>query len=44
MSMPERNDVVADGGVPVEEADMPLVDLSDKYVPDEEQEPVNHGE
>lgn len=33
-----------DGGVSVEEADMPLSELSETYVPDVDQEPVNHGE
>lgn len=33
-----------DGGVSVEEADMPLSDLSETYVADVDQEPVNHGD
>lgn len=33
-----------DGGVSVEEADVPLSDLSATYIPNEEQEPINHGD
>ena len=32
-----------DGGVSVEEADMPMSELSTTYVPDAEKEPVHHG-
>lgn len=32
------------GGVPVDEADLPLSDLSEQYVPDDEQEVVGNGE
>lgn len=44
MSTPKHNETIADGGIPVDEADLPLSDLSETYVPDEEQEPVDHGE
>jgi hypothetical protein len=31
------------GGVSIDEADLPESDLSTTYVPDDEQEPVDHG-
>ncbi len=32
------------GGVPIEESDLPESELSRTYVPDDEQEPVDHGD
>jgi len=34
----------AGGGVPIEESDLPESELSRTYVPDDEQEPVDHGD
>ena len=40
MSSESKLAVDSDGGTPVDEADLPLADLSETYVPDELQKPV----
>jgi hypothetical protein len=40
MSSESKPAVASEGGTPVDEADLPLSELSETYVPDELQEPV----